>query len=68
VQTDRTIPHNKPEIIIRDYEKGTCLLAGPAILGNRNVIKKDAEMILKYKDLTIEMQCMWKAKKKRKER
>jgi hypothetical protein len=23
-QTDRTIPNNKPDIVIRDYEKGTC--------------------------------------------
>jgi len=27
--------------------------------GDRNVIKKEAEKILKYKDLTIEIQCMW---------
>ena len=33
-----------------------------AILGDRNVIKKEAEKILKYKDLTIEIQCMWKVK------
>jgi len=26
VQTDRTIPNNKPDIIIRDYEKRTCML------------------------------------------
>jgi hypothetical protein len=26
VQTDRTIPNNKPDIIIRDNEKGTCIL------------------------------------------
>ena len=25
VQTDRTIPNNKPDIIIRDHEKGTCV-------------------------------------------
>ena len=33
-----------------------------AISGDRNVIKKEAEKILKYKDLTIEMQRMWKVK------
>ena len=27
--------------------------------GNRNAIKKEAEKILKYKDLTIEIQRMW---------
>ena len=25
-QTDKTIPNNKPDIIIRDNEKGTCML------------------------------------------
>jgi hypothetical protein len=30
--------------------------------GDRNVIKKEAEKILKYKDLTIEVQRMWKVK------
>jgi hypothetical protein len=53
VQTDRTIPNSKPDIIIRDNEKGTCMLIGVAISGDRNVIKKEAEKILKHKDLTI---------------
>ena len=53
-QTDRTI-HNKPDIIIRDNEAGTCMLIDVAISGDRNVIKKEAEKILKYKDLTIEI-------------
>ena len=56
IQTDRTIPNNKPDIIIRDNETGTCMLIDVAISGDRNVIKKEAKTILKYKDLTIEMQ------------
>ena len=40
VQTVRTIPNNKPDIIIRDNEKGTCILIDVAISGDRNVIKK----------------------------
>jgi hypothetical protein len=39
VQTDRTIPNNKPDIIIRDNEKGTCMLIDGSISGDRNVIK-----------------------------
>jgi hypothetical protein len=50
VQTDRIIPNNKPDINIRDNEKRTCMLI--------DVIKKEAENILKYKDLTIEIQRM----------
>jgi hypothetical protein len=58
VKTDRTIPNNKPDIIIRDNEKGTCMSIDVAISGDRNVIKEGAEKILKYKDLTIEIQRM----------
>jgi hypothetical protein len=30
--------------------------------GDRNMIKKEAEKILMYKHLTIEIQCMWNVK------
>ena len=63
VQTDRTIPNNKPDIIIRDNEAGTCMLIDVAISGDRNVIKNEAEKFLKYKDLTIEIQRMCVEKK-----
>jgi hypothetical protein len=35
-----------------------------AIPADRNVMKKEAEKILKYKDLTIEIQRMWNVKAK----
>jgi len=35
-----------------------------AISGDRNMIKKEAEKILKYKELTIEIQRMWNVKTK----
>jgi len=40
-------------------KKGTCMLINAAIPGDRNVIKKEAEKILKYKDLITEIQYMW---------
>ena len=40
------------------------MLIHVAISGGRNVIKKEAEKILKYKDLTIEIQGMWNVKPK----
>jgi hypothetical protein len=38
------------------------MLLDVAISGDRNVIQKEAEKVLKYKDLTIEIQRMWSVK------
>ena len=38
------------------------MLIDVAISGNRNVIKKEAKKILKYKNLTIQIQRMWNVK------
>jgi hypothetical protein len=38
------------------------MLIDVAIPGDRNVIKKEADKILKYKDLTTEIQRMWNVK------
>jgi len=40
------------------------MLIDVAISGDRNVIKKESEKILKYKDLTIEIQRMWNVRTK----
>ena len=40
------------------------MLIDVAIRGDRNVMKKEAEKILKYKDLIIEIQHMWNVKAK----
>ena len=40
-------------IIMSDNEQGTRALTEAAISGDRNVIKREAEKILKYKDPTI---------------
>jgi len=55
-RTDRTVPENIQDITVRDNEKGTCMLIDVAISGYRNVIKREAEKILKYKHLTTEEQ------------
>jgi hypothetical protein len=44
--------------------KRKCLLINAAISGDGNVIYREAEMIIKYKDLTIEIQRMWNVKVK----
>ena len=53
VLTDRTIPNNKPDSILCDNKQGTRMSTDVVISGGRNVIKREAEKILKCKDLTI---------------
>ena len=40
------------------------MLIDVATSGGRNVIKKEAEKIVKYKNLTVEIQRMWNVKTK----
>jgi len=51
-------------MIIHDNKKGTCILIDAAITGDRNVIKREEDKILKYKDFIIEIQGMWNVKAK----
>ena len=44
--------------MIRNNEQGTCLFTDIAISGVTFVVKKEPQNILKYKDLTVEKQCM----------
>jgi hypothetical protein len=38
------------------------MLVDIAIPGDKNLIQKEAERILKYEDLTVELQRMWNVK------
>ena len=44
-------------------EKGIWMLIDAAISGDRNVVTKGAEKILKYKDLRLEIERVWNARK-----
>lgn len=62
VQTDRTVHANRPDIIIR--EQKITYLIDVSVPSDYNIITKEAEKLLKYKDLAIEIQRMWKTKVK----
>jgi len=64
MQTDRTFPNNKLDIIIHGNEKETFILMDVAISGDRNVIRKEAEKMLNNKNLTIAIECVWNVKTK----
>ena len=44
VKTDRTIPNNNLDVIIHNNDDGTGMLMDAEISGDRNVIKKEAEI------------------------
>jgi hypothetical protein len=46
LQTDKTIANEEPDILIREDERGTCMLVDVPISGDRNAIKKGAEKIV----------------------
>jgi hypothetical protein len=64
VQTVRTAPNNKPDIIIQYTEKGTCMFIDVTVSGDRNMVKKEPRKILKYDDPTTEIQHKWNVKAK----
>jgi hypothetical protein len=51
VQTDREVLANRQVIIIENKKDKICLLIDVAILSDRNVIQKESENKLKYKNL-----------------
>jgi hypothetical protein len=62
IQTDREVLANRPDIIIKNKKDKTCLMIDVAIPLDKNIIQKEAEKKLKYKNLSIEIQRMWNVK------
>jgi hypothetical protein len=53
---------SRPDIIIKNKKDKTCLLIDVEIPSDKNVIQKEAEKKLKYKNLSIEIQRIWNMK------
>jgi hypothetical protein len=62
VKTDREVLTNRPDIIIKNRKDKICLLIDVAIPSDKNVIQKESEKKLIYKNLSIEIQRMWNIK------
>jgi len=45
-------------------KKGTCVLIDVAVSGDRNVVEKEAEKVLKHEYLAIEIQRTWNVQTK----
>jgi len=59
VQTDRYLPHNRPDIICVDFTKKHAFLIDIAIPGDSRLSQKINEKYQRYTDLKIEVQKMW---------
>jgi Uma2 family endonuclease len=62
IQTDREVLANRHDIIIKNKKEKPCLLIDVAIPSDKNVIQKEAEKKLRYKNLSIEIQRIWNLK------
>jgi hypothetical protein len=56
------ITANRPDVIIKNKKDKICLLTDVAIPSDGNVIQKESEKKLKYKNLSTEIQRMWNIK------
>jgi hypothetical protein len=61
-KTDREVLANRPDMIIENKKDRIFLLIDVVIPSDRNVIQKESEKKLKYKNLSIEIQRMWNMK------
>ena len=64
INTDRKITANRPDIVIRDKIKKTCLLLDISIPSDVNTSLKTYEKLSKYKGLEIELGKSWKVQVK----
>ena len=64
ILTDKTILANRPDLIIVNKNEQNCLIVDVAVSDDVNVLKKETEKRLNYKDLQREISRMWNVKTK----
>ena len=63
IQTDKRLPHNRPDIFVIDKAKKECHIIDVACPGDSRIVLKEEEKIDKYRDLAIEIEAIWRLKK-----
>ena len=56
IRTDKKGAHNRPYIIIHNENTRECIIIDVAIQVCKNMVKKEAKKIIKYRDLEKEIQ------------
>ena len=62
LQTDRKIKCNRPDFVVKDYKRKTCLLIDISVPTDNNMSVTEYNKITKYKNLKIEIEKMWHLK------
>ena len=63
VQTDHTIRHNKPDILLVDKNERHAIIIDIAVPSDYNITRKRAEKIQNYQDLSYELKQIWQVDK-----
>ena len=59
IHTDRTIPANQPDIVLKNKKGKTCLFIDTTIPLETNISVNTMEKLNKYKNLEIKVERMW---------
>ena len=59
IQTDHTILHNKPDIVIIDKVKNEATIIDVAIPNDQNLARKRLDKLRAYTDLAVEIKTLW---------
>ena len=62
--TDRKILANRPDVVIHDRKSKSWMLIDISVPDDKNIALKEAEKMIKYKDLEIEINRMWNVETK----
>ena len=62
IQTDRHMPHNRPDIVLIDYQQQSGFIIDISVPRDENIRDKELEKIDKYQQLKIELEQLWKVK------
>ena len=63
IQTDKRLPHKRPDKVVIDKAKKKCHIIDVACLGDSRIVLKEEENIDKYRDLATEIKALWCLKK-----
>ncbi|KAL1448628.1 hypothetical protein WDU94_003702, partial [Cyamophila willieti] len=60
ILTDKTVAHNKPDIVYINKQENNAIIIDVAVPLTHNVQKTETEKVTKYEDLKEEMKRIWR--------